>query len=431
MPDSVPDRPATVNASVLDPPLPRPWASPGASTLGRLHVADMARSASSDRATNVDRLHDADMAHSALSDHAMSAAWRDTNDPPVGIARRRLLSGVSCMVRGAIESNGRPLPPHSTGAIPVFQERHKGRNKMQHREERERMGEDMGSTVPRRQLGRALRDLRTEAGVTLDGAAEALDCSRQKVWRIESGLGSVRPLDVRGMCELYGATRELTGALAALAAETKAKGWWHSYLDAIPEWFELYVGLESAASAIRRFDEALIPGMLQSRAYAFAVYQHRRTMAEEERERLVEVRMQRQALLRRRLPPAPRLEVILAEAALLRTVGSAETMADQLRHLLAIDELPNVVIRVLPLKAGLHFGAVAGSFVMLDFPIRNRAEPEPSIIYKESLTGALYLDRKEELAVYDEVWANIDDLALDGAQSRRLINTIIAEVHHG
>ncbi|MEU4565321.1 helix-turn-helix transcriptional regulator [Micromonospora sp. NPDC023956] len=293
------------------------------------------------------------------------------------------------------------------------------------------MADDMGSTVPRRQLGRALRELRTEAQVTLDGAAEALHCSRQKMWRIENGLGPARALDVRALCELYGATPELAGALTALAHETKAKGWWHSYVDAIPEWFELYVGLESAASAIRRFDEALIPGMLQSRAYAFAVYQHRHEVTEEERERLVEVRLQRQALLHRRLPRAPRLEVILAEAALLRTVGNAATMADQLRHLLEVAELPTVSIRVFPLSAGLHFGAVAGSFVMLDFPILNRIEPEPSVIYNESLTGALYLDRKEELALYEEAWASLDDLTLDEAQSRQLISKIIGEVHHG
>ncbi|MFI6229576.1 Scr1 family TA system antitoxin-like transcriptional regulator [Micromonospora echinospora] len=145
------------------------------------------------------------------------------------------------------------------------------------------MADDMGSTVPRRQLGRALRELRTEAQMTLDGAADALHCSRQKMWRIESGLGSARALDVRALCELYGATPELSRALTALAHETRARGWWHSYVDAIPEWFELYVGLESAASSIRRFDEALIPGMLQTRAYAFAVYQHRHEVTEQER----------------------------------------------------------------------------------------------------------------------------------------------------
>ncbi|MEO3777287.1 helix-turn-helix transcriptional regulator [Micromonospora sp. B11E3] len=293
------------------------------------------------------------------------------------------------------------------------------------------MADDMGSTVPRRQLGRALRELRTEARMTLDGAAEALQCSRQKMWRIETGLGPVRALDVRAMCELYGATPELTAALTALANETKAKGWWHSYGDAIPDWFELYVGLESAASRIRRFDESLIPGMLQSRAYAHAVYQHRAEVTEEERERLVEVRLQRQTLLRRRLPLAPKLDVVLAEAALLRTVGNAQTMAGQLRHLLTIGQLPNASIRVLPLTAGLHRGAEAGTFVILDFPWGKRTTPEPSVIYCESWTGALYLDRPEEYAAYQQVWASLNDLALDEAQSRQLINKIVGEVHHG
>jgi transcriptional regulator with XRE-family HTH domain len=125
------------------------------------------------------------------------------------------------------------------------------------------MVEDLGSTVPRRQLGRTLRVLRTEAQMTLDGAAGALECSRQKVWRIESGLGAVRRLDVRAMCELYEATPALTGALTGLASESRAKGWWHAYGDTIPAWFELYVGLESSASRLREHDDTLIPGLLQ------------------------------------------------------------------------------------------------------------------------------------------------------------------------
>ncbi|WBB81693.1 helix-turn-helix transcriptional regulator [Micromonospora sp. WMMD882] len=293
------------------------------------------------------------------------------------------------------------------------------------------MADDMGSTVPRRQLGRALRELRSEAQMTLDGAADALHCSRQKVWRIESGLGPIRPLDVRALCDLYSATPELTQALIALAQETKAKGWWHSYLDAIPEWFELYLDLESSTSRLREYDDTLIPGLLQTRGYARGVYQHRLRISEEERERLVEARLQRQTLLQRRLPPAPRFEVVVSESALLRVVGDPATMAEQLRHLIGMSTLPHIVIRVLPFSTGLHFGAVAGPFVVLDFPVGKRIDPAPSIIYKESLTGALYLDRKEELAIYEEVWASLTSLALDEQQSRRLIDKITTEVHRG
>lgn len=293
------------------------------------------------------------------------------------------------------------------------------------------MAEDTGSTVPRRQLGRTLKELRIEAQMTLDGAAEALHCSRQKMWRIEAGLGPVRPLDVRFMCELYGTTRELSDALTNLAAETKAKGWWHSYGNAVPDWFELYVGLEQSASHLREHDDTLIPGLLQTRGYAEGVFQNRSDLADEERDRLVEVRLQRQKLLQRRLPAAPRFDVVLAEPALLRVVGSRAAMAEQLQHLLDVSGLPNVSIRILPLTAGLHFGAVARAFAILDFPPGKRNEAEPSVVYSESLTGALYLDRREELAAYEKVWTSLDELALDEGQSQNLINKIIGEVHHG
>ncbi|MEU8092141.1 helix-turn-helix domain-containing protein [Micromonospora chalcea] len=294
------------------------------------------------------------------------------------------------------------------------------------------MAEDIGSTVPRRQLGRLLRQFRNEAGVTLDAAAEALEYSRQKIWRIECGLGPVRVLDVKAMCELYGVSAEMTDAMRGLAAETKSKGWWHAYGDAVPSWFELYVGLESAAAHLRRYDESLIPGLLQTREYALGLFHPGSRLSMEERERAVEVRMQRQALLTRRLPTPPRLEAVLSEAVLRRPVGGVSVMVDQLSHLLGTAELPNVSVRVVPLAAGPHPGAVAGSFVILDFPATKggRAAPEPSVVYSESLTGALYLDKPDELAAYENTWKGVDALALGEAESRDMIKRIIGEMRH-
>ncbi|NBE79931.1 helix-turn-helix domain-containing protein [Micromonospora rubida] len=293
------------------------------------------------------------------------------------------------------------------------------------------MTEDLGSTVPRRQLGRALRDLRTEACMTLDAVGEALQCSRQKVWRIESGNGSSRAVDVRAMCELYRARPELTGALTALAGETREKGWWHAYGGAVSDWFDLYAGLESAACRLREHAEALVPALLQTRAYVSAAGPRRPGTPAEERERLIDVRLKRRALLRRRLPRPPRFEAVLSEAALLRVVGGAATMAEQLGHLAEAGRLPHVSVRVVPLAAGLHAGDVSGSFVLLDFPLGMRVDPELSVVYRESLTGALYLDRPAELAAYEGVWASLDALALDEEESRRLIVKVMEEVHHG
>ncbi|MET8202685.1 helix-turn-helix domain-containing protein [Micromonospora taraxaci] len=294
------------------------------------------------------------------------------------------------------------------------------------------MPDDIGSTVPRRQLGRLLRQFRNEAGVTLDAAAEALEYSRQKIWRLECGQGSVRVLDVKAMCELYGVSPEMTEAMRGLAAETKSKGWWHAYGDAVPNWFELYVGLESAASRLRGFDESLIPGILQTKGYADALFRLGRMLSDEERERAVQVRLQRQALLNRRLPPAPRLESVLSEAVLRRTVDGPSVMAAQLDHLLSLAELPNVSIRVLPLAAGPQPGAVAGTFMILDFPATKggRTAPEPSVVYSESLTGALYLDKPDELAAYERVWGGLDALALEEAESKDMIKRIAGETRH-
>ncbi|MFY1670406.1 helix-turn-helix domain-containing protein [Plantactinospora sp. WMMB334] len=293
------------------------------------------------------------------------------------------------------------------------------------------MTEDMGSTVPRRQLGRTLKQLRAEAGVTLDATADALECSRQKIWRIESGLAVVRAVDVRAMCGLYDVRTDLVTALVGLASQTRAKGWWHAYGDAIPEWFELYVGLESAASRLRYFKDALLPGIVQTRDYALGMYRtDQPEMSEDGRARAVEARLQRQSLLTRRLPPAPSVELVLSEAALLRPVSDRQVMAGQLAHLLTLAELPNVVIRVLPLAAGHHRGSLAGSFIILDFPPGNRNTPEPPIVYCESLTGALYLDRPVEYAAYEKVWASLDALALDEGQSRSMINKILGEMQH-
>lgn len=294
------------------------------------------------------------------------------------------------------------------------------------------MAEDIGSTVPRRQLGRLLRQFRNEAGVTLDAAAEALEYSRQKIWRIECGLGSVRVLDVKAMCELYGVSAEMTEAMRGLAAETKSKGWWHAYGDAVPSWFELYVGLESAAARLRGYDESLIPGILQTKEYAQGLYRLGGTLSDEERERAVQVRLQRQALLMRRLPAAPRLESVLCESVLRRVVGGPRVMTVQLDHLLKLSELPNVAVRVLPLQAGPQPGAVAGTFMILDFPPTKggRAAPEPSIVYSELLTGALYLDKPEELAAYERVWRGLDGLALDEEESKDMIKRLAGEMRH-
>ncbi|WP_431729538.1 helix-turn-helix domain-containing protein [Verrucosispora sp. TAA-831] len=282
------------------------------------------------------------------------------------------------------------------------------------------MTTDTGSTVPRRQLGRHLRHLREEARMTIKAAADALEWSTPKIWRIESGATSMRSLDAEAMCRVYGASPEITEALMGLAKETRGRGWWHSYGDAIPEWFELYVGLEAAAARLRKYEAQLIPGLLQTKAYATNVYEVARPdMTAEEIDRSVAVRLGRQALLTRTAPRAPQVDILLDEAALRRFVD-----AEQLGHLVTVSRQPNVTLRVLPFGVDLYRANLTnGAFTILDFEHGS----EPSIIYSDGLTGALYLEKPAEVEAYEAVWSATENKALSETQSRKLIASIAEE----
>ncbi|HEX6077067.1 MAG TPA: helix-turn-helix transcriptional regulator [Micromonosporaceae bacterium] len=281
-----------------------------------------------------------------------------------------------------------------------------------------------GSTVPRRQLGRELRRLREEAGLTVAQAAEAVGRSAPTLWRIEKGGSPMRPGDVAGMCLIYGASREMTEALVALSKETGDAGWWRSYNGAIPAWFDTFVGLEQAANRIRIFSSEFIPGLLQTERYAEATLSaFRPALDDAEIADRVAVRMQRQRILTRRTPKPPQLEVILGEAALLRAPKDRPAMAHQLRRLREATESRNITIRILPFAVALECVSEE-RFHILEFqPERNGRHREPSVVYTDNLTGALYLEKPTEVAAYLEVWQNIADHALSHADSLDLVTS--------
>jgi transcriptional regulator with XRE-family HTH domain len=280
---------------------------------------------------------------------------------------------------------------------------------------------EQGSTVPRRQLGRYLKEARERADITVRAAAAALDWSTPRLWRVETGQVSVRASDVDSACRLYGVNDELSDALKALARETKSRGWWHSYGDAVPDWFSLFVGLEASASRLRQYGTALVPGLLQTRAYMYEVIGlDHPDMSAEDRYKRVAVKLERQALLSRVFPPAPALDVILSESVVRRPVPNRSVMAEQLRHLVVAGERFNVSVRIAPLAAGLHRGAVVGSFAVLDYP-QSHPHPEPSTVYIEGATGALYLDKPAEVEAYEAIWASLADLALSEQETRVML----------
>lgn len=167
-----------------------------------------------------------------------------------------------------------------------------------------------------------------------------------------------------------------------------------------------------------------MPGLLQTPEYATQVVRTTPGINEEEVNRTVELRLERQRLLTRRRPAAPTVEAIIEEALLHKRVPG---MARQLDHLIAASQQPDISLRVLPLHGPPEHAAIAGSFVIFDFPTVGARPAEPTTVYNESLSGALYLDRVEEVRAYAGAWNTFSANALSEDDSRKLLETIKEE----
>lgn len=265
-------------------------------------------------------------------------------------------------------------------------------------------------------LGSQLRRLREARGVTREAAGYSIRASESKISRMELGRVSFKARDVEDLLTLYGVTDEdERAALLDLAREANVAGWWHNYSDVLPSWFQTYVGLEGAASLIRSYEVQFVPGLLQTEDYVHAVVVRGQPDApRSEVERRVALRMERQKLLV--AERAPDFHLVLDEAALHRPYGGGKVMRGQLHHLIEVSHQPNVTLQIMPFAFGGHAGE-GGAFMMLRFP-----EPDvPDVVYLEQLTGALYLDKREDVARYERVMEQLCEESLTPDESRDLL----------
>ncbi|MGP3950179.1 helix-turn-helix domain-containing protein [Streptomyces sp. 7N604] len=277
------------------------------------------------------------------------------------------------------------------------------------------------ATTRRRQLGATMRKLRARKGMTLEEAGRLVGVSKATVSRYETQEGPVKWLVVDALCREYGATEAEREAVVALAKDARQQGWWNSFADSIPESMNLLLTLEDEAVREDHFACLYVPGLLQTRAYTEAV-QHASEMrlAPEEVDRLVDIRMKRQEILRR--PKPPHLWAILDESVIRRVVGSRKVMREQLDHLLAANESPDITLQVLPFAKGAHSAAM-GSFVIL-----GGAEPSLDVVYVDIHVGSLFMEKEEELDRYRLAFDYLRAQALDMAASSALIERVREEM---
>ncbi|HSZ43501.1 MAG TPA: helix-turn-helix transcriptional regulator [Trebonia sp.] len=275
-------------------------------------------------------------------------------------------------------------------------------------------------TMRRRRLAAELRRLRHEAGLSIEDVTANLGWQASKLSRIENRQVGISTADLRKLLDVYNVEdRAYREQLADMARRATERGWWQSFSsDVVPAALANLIGLEAEARTIRSYEPELVPGLLQTEAYARAVmraWQPGLTAADIDRR--VEIRLARQDVLRQQAT-SPQASCIVNEAVLRRTVGGNDVMHEQVEVLAKERDPANVTVQVLPFNSGAH-PAMAGPFQILAF----HDPGDLGVVHLESAMTAITLERPQELRRYDEIWGSLQARALSPEDSRVMMRS--------
>jgi transcriptional regulator with XRE-family HTH domain len=279
------------------------------------------------------------------------------------------------------------------------------------------MTHQIDPSLNRRKLRLALRRAREDADLSQREASERVEWSQSKLIRVETGTVGVSVSDLRALLALYGVSDpQRVEELEQAARGSKGPSWWSGYHEVITPQFAQYLGYEGAAESLHTYHPIVVPGHLQTRAYAEALLAPR-DLDESMFRRVVDLRMERQ---QRMFDDSgrPACVFVLDEAAVRRQIGGKSVFKEQLGFLLDLGSRPEVSVRVLPFEAGAHYSTL-GSFVLLGFP------DDDDLLYLEHAAGSMTGGEDLRLlACYQECFRAITDMALDESKSADLISRV-------
>ncbi|MFD3687683.1 helix-turn-helix domain-containing protein [Nocardiopsis sp. NPDC058631] len=252
-------------------------------------------------------------------------------------------------------------------------------------------------------------------------AAAVAGFSKATLSRVERGETTISPGDARLLLSHYGVPGTVIESFAELAYAAKQPGWWQRYKSALPDWFSLFVGVETAAREIHTYEPELVPGILQTPEYSRALMDKDLKVPDVEHEILeaVSLRQRRQEKLTG--DEAAEFRAVINESALHRLIGGPDTHREQLEYLLAMGSRDNIKIKVLPFTSGAH-AASYGAFVLLDYTV---VDTDYALAYVEYAGGAVYLEARDEISLYRHMFENLWQDAATADETEDLIKTAI------
>ncbi|MFC4588714.1 helix-turn-helix domain-containing protein [Sphaerisporangium corydalis] len=282
-------------------------------------------------------------------------------------------------------------------------------------------GTRYSSAVLRMVLGQQLRRMREERGISRETAGYVIRASDSKIGRLELGRSSFKPRDVADLLTLYGVTDDRDReALLDIAARANRPGWWHRFNDVLPPGLGSYLGLEDASSVIRAYEVHGVHDLLQTEEYAHRRFGLLDPEAPPGRvERRVEMQMTRQKVLTR--PGPATLWLVMDAAALWRSPGDRDLTRAQIRHLIEMSQLPNVALQIVPF----------GTYVTPGLPfsmLRFHAKELPDVVYVQHLTGALLLDKPDDVMGYLDVMDSLSVAAIGPDFAADVLHDILKEM---
>lgn len=260
-------------------------------------------------------------------------------------------------------------------------------------------------------IGRALRRFREGLGLKLEDAAQALDCDRSKISRIESGERGIRAKELRELLAEYGIGEALRGALADIADPRGAAGWWKSFTGALPDAFVAFLALHSVASEVVVYEAQRVPEILQTPQYTRALADADPALLDDEAR---EASVRATARLQQTLESGADIRVILGEAALHQKAGEPPVMEGQLGLLTGVSgDSGQVTVQVLPFGTGAHAAPWAGSLTLFRFG----GIPGFDVARLGGPLGGVFLDEDQDVTACERVLRRLKGLALPPARS--------------
>jgi len=268
-------------------------------------------------------------------------------------------------------------------------------------------------SIHSRQLGAQMRQLRVRTGLTSAEAARRIGVSPSKLSRLENGLRAAKVTDVNALLEIYRVPVPQRSEFLELAGRSTQAGWQRRFRAKLPRTLRTLVGQENNALRIRAFDTAAIPSLLQTGEYARAVLSASVTVPTLEVEEWVAIRLARQSILARPVPPE--FSAVITESVLRTPVGGIAVHQGQLRHLMSLTHRPNIELLVLPTAAGRP----AGSFLIMDFPSGG------SVVHQHPEGSERQAEKPAEVAGYLRRYDTLAAACLDPATSAALIASLV------